>query len=159
MIDKQKNLKEILVTMYEENVTQCRHHETQRSAVTSSILTIDTIIIGLITFDKAITSSDIPLSIFLFFIGLFGAGFSLKHYERYSLHLQRAREFRNKIDELFADNLILSLKIKADNEHEKYFPKFRKYRHHFWWIGIHLIVAAIGVTLTLIAIFFHQIAV
>ena len=101
MTDKRKILKDILYGLYQENVLQCRHDETQRATVTSSIIAIDTIIIGLITFDKAINWSDIPLSALLILLGIFGAAFTLKHYERYSLHVERLRQYRAELDREF----------------------------------------------------------
>lgn len=156
MTDEQKVSKEILFALYQDNINQGRHHETQRSTVTSSILAIDTIIIGLITFDKCINGSDVPLTILVTALGIFGAAFTLKHYERYSLHMQRARLYRNKLDELFMDGLVLTLKKKADENNDKEFPKLKDLRLHYWWTALHLIVSVIGITLTIIAIFFIQ---
>jgi len=153
MTDERKILKDLLFSLYSENVLQCRHHETQRATVTSSIIAIDTIIIGLITFDKAINATDIPLAILLIILGAFGATFTLKHYERYSLCVERLRQYRKELDEQFGDNEILRLKNIADERHAKRFPNLRKYTHHKFWIFLHVIIAAIAVVLTAIAIF------
>jgi hypothetical protein len=156
MTDEQKVSKEILFGLYQDNINQGRHHETQRATVTSSILAIDAIIIGLITFDKCINSSDVPLTIFLTVLGIFGAAFTLKHYERYSLHMQRARVYRNKLDKIFMDGLVFTLKKNADEENDKEFPILKNLRLHYWWTALHLIVSVIGTVLTIIAIFFIQ---
>jgi len=156
MSDEQKILKELLVMMYQENVTQCRHHETQRATVTSSIVAIDTIIIALITFDRTLTSSDIPLTLFLILLGIFGATFTLKHYERYRMHLQRSRQYRRKLDELFANNNLEELKDKADEIHFAKHKDKTNFRHHYWWTGLHLAVTIIGITLIIIEVFFPQ---
>jgi hypothetical protein len=153
MTDERKILKDLLFALYSENVIQCRHHETQRATVTSSIIAIDTIIIGLITFDKAINRLDIPLSVLLILLGIFGATFTLKHYERYSLCVERLRQYRQELDKQFGDNEILRLKNIADELHQKRFPNLVRYTHHKFWIFLHLIITAIAITLTLISIF------
>jgi len=153
MTDEKKILKDILYGMYMDNITQCRHHETQRATVTSSIIAIDTIIIGLITFDKTINHIDIPLSILLIILGIFGATFTLKHYERYSLHVERLRQYRQALDEQFGNNEIMRLKNIADEIHAKRFPNLGRYTHHKFWIALHIFITAIALGLTGIAIF------
>ena len=153
MTEERKILKDILFALYTENVTQCRHHESQRATVTSSIIAIDTIIIGLITFDKVINHIDIPLSILLIILGLFGVTFTLKHYERYSLCVERLRQYRKELDEQFADNEISRLRNIADEMHKKRFPNLVRYTHHKFWIFLHVIITAIAITLTAISIF------
>ena len=155
MTEERKILKDILFALYNENVTQCRHHESQRATVTSSIIAIDTIIIGLITFDKVINHVDIPLSILLIILGIFGATFTLKHYERYSLCVERLRQYRKELDEQFAGNEILRLKNIADENHKKRFPNLVRYTHHKFWIFLHILITGIAMTLTAISIFSH----
>ncbi|MBD0328382.1 MAG: hypothetical protein ICV68_18350 [Pyrinomonadaceae bacterium] len=153
MAEEQNVLKELLLSMYRESVGQCRHHETQRATVTSAMITVYTFIIGLITFDKAITRADIPLLLFLIVLGAFGATFTLKHYERYRLHQQRSREYRNALDALFANNLIFELKQKADGINEKKFPYLKRLHHSYWWAALHGFVTFLGIILIVIAIF------
>jgi hypothetical protein len=156
MTDERKILKDILFSMYMENVTQCRHDESQRATVTSSIIAIDTILLGLITFDKLINRFDTPLSILLVILGLFGAAFTLKHYERYSLHVERLRQYRKELDLQFGNNEILRLQNIADELHAKRFPVLRRYTHHKFWVFLHVLITAIALVLTGIAIFAPQ---
>lgn len=156
MTDEQKTLKEILFGMYQDNIASYRHHETQRATVTSSIIAIDAIIIGIVTFDKAINWLDTPLLILLIILGVFGAAFTAKHFERTSLHTERSRFLRKELDELFANNSLLRLRNEADKIHAKHFPILRKYRHHNFWIILHLIILTIGIGLMCLAIFYPQ---
>jgi len=156
MKEEQKVLKEILLGMYHDNIASYRHHETQRSTVTSSIIAIDTIVIGIITFDKMINWLDAPLLILLIILGVFGATFTAKHFERASLHSERARQIRKELDELFAENTLAKLRHAADEIHAKNFPVLRKYRHHNFWILLHLIILTIGIGLACIAVFYPQ---
>jgi len=100
MGDENAALRDVLWKMYQENCTQGRHHESQRSTVAAVFLAIAGAAIGLITFDKGILPSDLPLTIFLFFLGCFGAVFSAKQYERFSFHMERARRDRAALDAL-----------------------------------------------------------
>ena len=65
-----QDLKETLWRLYEDHYTQVRHYETQRSTVTNLLLTIAAALLAFITYDKALTRSDIPLTCLLFVIGL-----------------------------------------------------------------------------------------
>src|SRR5437868_4603714 len=96
-------LRDVLWKMYEENVTEGRHHETQRATVTNLVIAIAAAVLGLVTYDKAITHLDLPLTIFLVFLGVFGAAFSSKYYERFRLHMKRAKKYRNALDKLLSN--------------------------------------------------------
>jgi len=152
MTEEQKTIKELLLAFYQENASQCRHHETLRANVTSTIIAIDSIVIGLITLGQKISPIDRPLTIFLILLGLFGMIISLKHYERYKFHSGRCRQYRTKLDKLFTNGLILELQEEAKTEHEKSFFYLYKMRNYQWWAAIHLIVVVIGIILTLFSI-------
>jgi lysylphosphatidylglycerol synthetase-like protein (DUF2156 family) len=161
MTEDEKAIKDVLWGMYQEHCTQGRHHETQRATVTNLIIAVAAGVLALLTFDKAINKFDLPLTVFLFMLGLFGAAFSTKHYERWSLHMQRARSYRNKLDALMFDNLINELKRDGDKKHEEEFKEehkwqLKKIRLHQLWVSLHLLIAALGVGLSLIAIFWPQ---
>ena len=108
---------DILWGMYQENTTQGRHHESQRETVTNLIITITGVLLALIALDDKLNQADLPLAIFVTLLGLWGAVFSLKHYERYLLHMSRARQYRNALDALLNDAGIKKLKQDADAEH------------------------------------------
>lgn len=140
--------------LYAEHCTHMRHHETQRSTVAASILAIATAIVGLITFDKKIVPSDVPLALLLILLGCFGAIFSAKHYERASLHTERARRFRDAIDSTLAGNPLKKLKQAADAAHAADFPRLEKLRLNKFWVGLYLLLAAMGLALTIVAVWF-----
>jgi len=154
--EEQKIQKEILLAMYQDNIDQGRHHEIQRGNVTSAMLAIEAIIIGLITFDKQINLFDLPLTIMLIVLGVFGAGFTLKQYERFSLHMERARVYRGKLDELFMGGLISSLKNSADNKNNCKYPILSNLRLNYWWTGLHLSIAGTGIVLTIVCVICPQ---
>lgn len=157
MNDESKSLIDIYWKMYQEHCIQGRHHETQRSSVITAIIAIASVIIGLITYDRAITKYDLPLTLLLIVIGAFGATFSMKHYERFNFHMERARVHRDALDELIATNMPLkTLKTAADKTHKAKYPKLSKARLHYWWLSLGVIIAILGGILSIIAIFSPQ---
>ena len=140
--------------LYVEHCTHVRHHESQRSTVAASILAIASAIIGLVTFDKKIESSDLPLTMLLVILGCFGALFSAKQYERASLHTERARHFRDAIDATLEGKPLKTLKRDADAAHAAKFPRLERLRLNKFWAALYLVLAAIGLVLSSIGIFF-----
>lgn len=72
MADDESAVRDVLWKMYQENCTQARQHETQRSNLASPLISISAAIIGIITFDKSIATWDMPLIVLLIVVGLFG---------------------------------------------------------------------------------------
>jgi hypothetical protein len=140
--------------MYQEHCTHVRHHETQRATVAASILAIASALIGLVTFDKAIVATDLPLTTLLIFLGAFGALFSSKQYERASMHTERARHYRDAIDATFEGKPLKRLKEAADEEHSNNFPNLERLRLNKFWLGLYTLLSVIGLVLSVIAAFF-----
>ncbi len=92
------------------------------------------------------------MSLYLTLLGLWGAVFSLKHYERYLLHMSRARQYRNALDALLSDAGIKKLKQDADTEHNNKWPWLHQVRLFWFWLSIHIVVAAIGLIITIMAL-------
>ena len=159
-------LRDVLWNMYQEHCTHGRHHESQRSTVTNLILAVTAGIIAIVGFDKEITFQDLPAALFLIGLGAFGAGFSTKHYERFHLHMERARNYRNALDELLPQlnssnqskrPYIKALKKDADERHEKEFLKLQKWKLHTWslhrwWLTLYVLIIVLGVILALVAV-------
>lgn len=172
-VDNKDALIDILWKMYEEHVTEGRHHETQRATVTNLVIAIAAGILALVTFDKAITLIDLPLTIFLIFLGVFGAAFSSKYYERFELHMKRAKEYRNALDDLLSTQVddskrfLKGLKKAADEAHEQSFLATSQgktnwqrwmtfiYRRGLYqlWISFHLLITLLGLVLSILAFF------
>jgi hypothetical protein len=152
MTTDEKIIKDVLWGMYQENIVQGRHHETQRATVTGAIIAFAGLVINGTNFDKTININDLPFAVFLIFIGIFGAIFSYKQYERYLLHTKRAGLYRNELDKLQFDGLIRKLKSIADKEHNEEFVKLSKLKLHYLWMSINLFVALIGIILVFIEI-------
>lgn len=167
-----KDQVDLLFKFYQEHTTQARHHETQRSTTSTILVAIAAGVTGLIRYDKEIDRIDFWLSLLLAVIGFFGAAFVYKQYERYRLHTERAKRYRDAMDELLPDrNLILpehvfqpsekakasleplgvkpvkALKQVADAEHTSKYPSASRYSLHAGWVLLHLCIAILGLLL------------
>lgn len=174
-VDK-RTLVDMFFKMYQEHCTHARHHETQRSTVSTILLAIAAGVMGLVKYDEKIDSLDFPLSIFLIVLGLFGALFCLKQSERFRLHTDRAKKYREAVDELLPDRTetflssstlfelpkeikeskpsfvvdpkpIKAFKSLADKEHEIKYPIWSKTRLITMWAVLHLLVAILGIVM------------
>lgn len=154
MPDEDAPLRDVLWKMYQEHCTHIRHYETQRSTVAGTFLTIGGALVGLITFDKTLSFSDLPLTVFLTAIGLFGAIFAAKQYERATLHSTRSYYLRDELDKLLPGAPLKRLKEEADEAHNKKFPQLYKLRVHNFWVGLYLLIAILGLFLSISAWWF-----
>lgn len=148
-----KEKTELLWRFYQEHCAWERHHETQRSSATNLVLVVAAAVLSLVTINKSIDLSDLPLTIFLIVLGLFGSILSLKHYERFKRHQTLAETYRKALDEDIPEAQILSLRSKAENRHTDdyratYCSWIHRWRLHWLWIGLHLAVAVTGIVLS-----------
>jgi hypothetical protein len=146
-----KDKSELLWGMYQENTTQGRHHEVQRQTVTNIVIAIAGAVITLVGLDKAVSLADLPLGLFLTLVGMWGALFSAKYYERFDLHMERARRYRKALDECVPEAQLEELKQEADEAHNSEWPRLHRVRLFWCWIGTHLIVAAIGLIVVVLS--------
>jgi hypothetical protein len=147
-------LRTALWHMYQENCAHVRHHESQRSSVTTAIIAIEAALIGVATFDRAIGPSDIPVSVLMIALGLFGAIFSAKQYERSKLHMKRAGFYRSAVDRTFPGAPLITCKTNADAAHKRVFPRLYALGLNHFWIALYLSLALIGAAIVFVAIAF-----
>ena len=140
------NETDVLLKFWEEQWEQARQCENQRSTMANLILPIFTAGIGLIVaFD--FTLKTLPIAIFLILVGLFGAVFSMKLFERWRLHESRAIKWSEKIDKLNPKANILELFWEAHEEHKKKHPRLSKIALYNLWIWFYLLLVALAVIL------------
>lgn len=157
-----ENKKDVLLELHKEHYLQIRHYETQRSTVSNLLVIISAAILAFVTYDKALTFADFPLTFMLMIIGLFGAGFCIKYYERSTLNTYRVRKYRAELDkELFDSGLIQPLIVEAAKLQEEKFPRLFEgslswIKVHRLWIFFHLLVAFLGLILTISTIWLPQ---
>ena len=144
-----KEENQVLWSMYQEHCVQGRHHETQRSTVTSILLSISAAILALVSLDKEITRADIPMGLLLIVIGLFGALFCAKHYERFRIHMKRARNYRDALDANISEIDIKKLKKIADETHASA-DILSTLPLNKLWVFLNVLIAVIGVFVALV---------
>jgi hypothetical protein len=120
--------------------------------VAGTLIAVASAIVALITFDKAILFLDLPLALLLVLFGVFGAAFSAKHYERASMHTERARHYRDAVDLLLGGTKLKDLKAAADAIHNKTFRRLHRMRLHKFWIGLYIFIALSGIILSAFAV-------
>lgn len=144
--------RDALWKMYQEHCTHMRHHETQRSTVASAMIAVASALLSVVTFDKALSLADVPLLLLVFALGVFGALFSAKQYERSAMHMERARAYRDALDMDLPGQPLITLKVRADRRHEAEFPRLHRLRVNKFWMGLYLFVATGGLSLAVVAI-------
>ncbi|MFB9992048.1 hypothetical protein ACFFLM_08755 [Deinococcus oregonensis] len=154
--------------LYLDNSTYARHHETLRHQATALVVTLCGAVLTVVGWTRAggtlsITPDEWIFGVFLLLLGIFGALFSLKQYERAELHLSYAKTYRR----LLGDGIIAG----------KWWPgvvpgaqltQFGKvtrvgHRRHFavpqiidvplygLWLSVNGVVSALGLIITVLA--------
>lgn len=114
--------------------------------MTNFLLIITAGLSGLIVQQKLSTATA-PLAILIALIGVYGALVSAKYHERAQYHLTQARALTRAL----VDMNILPENRHLDEfreAHYRAYPTLHRIRLHWLWTGLHLAVAAYGVTLT-----------
>ena len=140
---------DILLQMIQEQWSQARHSEDQRSTMTNYIL----IIAGAITaflVDRNLDETALPLTFFLTALGILGITMSLKFRERFYFHIQRIHHMTLKLDKMYPSIKIFKLYKEADLEHHSKFPRLEPFPMYSLWLAIHIAIFVIGVVTTTI---------
>lgn len=140
--------KELLAKLYDENCNHSRHHENLRATMTNLIIFVGTGLLGLVTVDQKLNPTDLALTLFLTLLGIFGALFSSKYYERLRLHRGRARAILDRLDKLLPESGISKLMDDADEANRKSFPWLSRQRLNNFWTLLHGVIALIGIAIS-----------
>jgi hypothetical protein len=139
-----KDLKDVIVCMFNEHTAHGRHHESQRAIVSSLVITLASALIALIGFDNDLKPNDLPAAIMIVVLGLFGVIFTLKEYERAVFHMNRARLYRVKLENIFPDLSIEDLKEGEAEKLAKSYPFINSVSLKYLWVTLHFSIAVIG---------------
>lgn len=165
-----------LQAMYKEQCDQARQHETMRQQVTSTLLVLAAAIAtatasALAAFLRP--TPDVRAIAFLALPGLaivwianLGKRLSIKHYERNQLHIERSRQYRRRLTELFPESDYSEINKFADEEHEKNLRKKKNQRVievidqnlYQYWVDIFGLLSGVGYLLIIIPILVAVIA-
>ena len=141
----------ILLALYKHNAEMGRHHQMLRERTTNIIILLIGAIIGFILYDKRIDNFDLYPSLFMSFLGFFGAIWCRKYHERYAWYMHRGSAYRDELSELFPDLRIIELKDKADKETTENYKIINKMKLTSLWVAAHLIIGFLGLWLALIS--------
>lgn len=152
---------------YDHQAAQARQHEDQRERMTNIILTVASVLVGLVTFSKLALWS-LPAAIMVPILGIFGFFFAGKHYERNRLHASIMFAIRAEMDRIAEEGgkprKISEVKADGEEYHYKHFswPQFRgprkesqaaakswiaRQRLHPFWEVVHILIVIIGIFL------------
>jgi hypothetical protein len=145
----------IYMEMYKECCNQGRHHETQRSTITTVCFSFASAVLAYITAKGGPSRQLLGLSIFLMILGIVAFVVSYKQYERFRLAMDRAEVYRNAIDGLTPKVVVSDpssilvptlgfLKEMADAAHKKKYRVSDRLRLHHVWSLLFLLIAVTG---------------
>jgi hypothetical protein len=146
---------EIVLRLIEENWTESRHLEEQRSSLTNLIVVIAAGVSGVLT-QTGLTLNILPLSLLLVILGAYGIIASSKLHERLDLHICRARYLRQHLDQMCPGIDILRLKQLADSDNQRHHPWVSNLGVNTVWISLHILIACLGAVYTLVSLLRNQ---
>ena len=98
-----------------------------------------------------LSHSTWPLAACLIVIGVFGAVFSVKQYERARRHMTIAGMHRRALEAEVGVDLV-AIKKAGNNDHKKKCPCISRVGLNELWTAIHLLIAAAGVILLFVTL-------
>lgn len=140
----------VLLSFIEENWIFTRFSEEKRAVLAIAVLLITSAIQITLAF-TGFRRTILPLTLFLFLLGVYGVIFCLKLYERQLFHMFRVRKLRSRLDEIHPEAEIEKLLEAADAEHNaKHF--FAHVRLHHIWLWMHVFIGLFGLIETVLCI-------
>ena len=137
---------DLLLSMYNEQVAQARQHENLRAAATNLTFVAGSVLVSLLFKDGQPVVSSEAAAATLIGIGLFGALFSLKHYERNRFHVAIARRYRKKLEELIPAADISKLRQCGRHDNETKYPVLSKLSLNWLWTSSSLAFVVVGIS-------------
>jgi hypothetical protein len=141
----------MLWRMCNEHYTAARHHETQRATTSQLILAIASVLVAFVGSKYSDPHAAWPASLLVIALGVFGALFSFKQYERFRYHTSAAAAHRREIEKRLGLPLT-ALRADAEHEHVAAFSRSRHWRLHWFWLGLHGGVAILGTLLLVLVL-------
>jgi hypothetical protein len=147
--------KDLLWSYYIELRNHARHADTMRASATHYVMLLATASIGAVVVDEQFTRTDLPFSLILMCVGLFGGFFSASYLNRTAKNRKRAEMVRKKLDDLFLpEGMQMSvLKDAADSalRTQKGYRRLDSsvFDIHLYWLGLPLVVFGLGALMTL----------
>jgi hypothetical protein len=128
-----------------------KHEESQRATATNIILVLATAVLGVVAWDRSLVASDLPMTIFLLFIGILGVLFAFEYRYTRSWHDHLLIEYLTVIAASEPD--IGTLRVQADQQCKKKYFVSSKIPKPVLWVVPPLGVVVLGLVLTWMAIY------
>lgn len=143
---------DLYLKLFQEYALEARHHEQQRITVAGFFSALAAGVLTIVGIDKTLNVADIPASLFLIIVGVFGCIFSAKQYERYFVSMERAREYRTVLEDNIQGSNILGLKKIADKRANERFPRLHNWKFGLLWVALHSLIVLFGILLLVLSI-------
>ncbi|MFB8276940.1 hypothetical protein [Nocardia colli] len=142
----------ILLRLWQEQRTQARQSENQRTVMTLVVFiaAIGAMIYIALPSETRIVSVAAALAVCI--LGLFGALISAKYYERFKLHTYGAEHFQRRLSELYPDLRIEQLWSENESQHRRRYKTLSGIRLHHLWVAAHLGIALLGGTAAIVVL-------
>jgi hypothetical protein len=147
---------DILLKYWEEERAQGRQSENQRATVTNYIIIISSLIITFVVNNK-LEFYLWPLAIMLVFLGVFGIVITRKYYERWKLHMSRAKYLMEEAQGILDIDTSVAMK-KGRKEHKEdcqknyLFKNIHAFPLYKLWDVFYIFIILIGVVFLFIII-------
>lgn len=143
----------ILWNLFRERTDHARQHANQRATVTNYFLAIASALLAFAA-DDGLQLSDLPITIFMIVIGVYGGLFSKKHYLENRRHSYYAKKYKERISQyLEADGIdLVDIERQALEDFLLNHKQFKRGVLNRYWKGINTIIWVLGVVLTLIIV-------
>jgi hypothetical protein len=142
---------EILWRMANEHYTQGRHHETQRSAMSQIVFVIAGALLAFTGSNGATNPGRELIAGCLIVLGIVGAVFSMKQYERSRLHASIGGAHRSQLESIISVDLG-HIRNLAEAGHDARNSRLVRIRLHWLWALMHLGISLLGVVLLVMVI-------
>lgn len=146
---------DVLLAYWQEQRTHARHTEDQRATLTNLILIISAATLGFLS-QWGWTLRSLSITVPLIFLGLYGAVASEKLYERNLHHHRQAGAFSRLLSETTGapdhDEALQDVRRDFAAEH----PVMHRLRLYMLWITLHVMIALLGVVLSIALIVTHN---
>jgi hypothetical protein len=134
--------REFAKMMYEEHAEHARLHEELRAAATSLIIAlISGLLAALFFFENQ--RHGVAGGLAIGGLSILGIVLNVKHYERYVLHRDIVRGFRETLQQDLSP-AIQTLAEKRRKAHEGAWPAISAIRLHLLWLSVYLFTLGIG---------------
>ena len=145
------NQADVVLAFWSEQRQQMRQSEDQRAVLTNYILVIVSALTGFAVQQKLATVT-LPLTVLITLAGGYGAVTVAKYHERAVYHLGQARALAGVLETLGAlprDETLLEDRRAA---HARQYRLLYRIRLHTLWTSLHLVIAALGLILTVVVL-------